>query len=93
MTKEVELAAQEACVKEILSKAEDFVHENFSYDSSTGAWETRNAAIEAYDEGLRDAAAAVSTLICKNFGHKWEKWNDSYRRCNRCETLEAFAEG
>lgn len=82
------LKAMEVCRKLLQDKADAYAHEHFSHDPSTGVWETRSAAAEAYDEGLRDAVEAIAKLACDEFGHAWMVWNEITRRCRRCEMQE-----
>lgn len=83
-----ELAAREKCREIITAMADAYVHETFSYDPSTNAWETRSEATESYEEALRDAAHGIAKLTCEKFGHDWRKWNDITRQCRRCEVQE-----
>lgn len=85
---DVELAAREKCREIITAMADAYVHESFSYDPSTNAWEPPNDGAETYEEALRDAAHGIAKLTCEKFGHDWQKWNDITRRCKRCEVQE-----
>ena len=85
---EVELAAREKMREFINAMADEYAHEHFIYDPTTGVWEAGNETKESYELGLRDAAGAIARLNCEKFGHDWRRWNDITRRCYRCEIQE-----
>lgn len=85
---EVELAAREKMREFINAMADEYAHEHFIYDPTTGVWEAGNETKESYELGLRDAAGAIARLNCEKFGHDWRRWNNITRRCYRCEIQE-----
>lgn len=85
---EVELAAREKMREFINAMADEYAHEHFICDPTTGVWEAGNETKESYELGLRDAAGAIARLNCEKFGHDWRRWNDITRRCYRCEIQE-----
>lgn len=78
----------EDCRHALISKAETYVHDYFSYDGSCNSWDAPNDAAEEHENAIRECAADIATMICAEFGHDWQRWNDITRCCRRCECQE-----